>query len=506
MLSLPDSELERRLRAIPRARQIQIARQLKGHATVAERAKDCPISMAETVSRGYWNRAKHLELISSTIREAIDHNRRTKERRIVIIEAPPRHGKSEFCSKYFPSWYLGKYPDNRVMLASYEANFARSWGRKVRTIIEEFGQSLFGVTVSDAQQAAVDWEIAGHRGGMVTAGVGGPMTGRGADLLIVDDPIKNAEEAVSETIRESHWDWWQSTASTRIEPGGTAVIIATRWHTEDLSGRVIQDAERMGGESMPVVRVRLPAIAGDGDQLNRQPGQPLWPDRWPLKLLERRRDELDPYWWLALYQQEPTGDLHADWPATYFGPSIWFDDWPAPSEIVNRVVSVDPSLGKTDKADFSAIVKLAKDIHGVYWIEADLDRRPSARIVNDGLDHYRALDAVALGCETNQFQELLGQSFDAEAAKRGMNVWFCGINNHTNKMVRIRSLSPLLAAGRIRFKRASRGTQLLVDQLRGFPLANHDDGPDALEMAVRLCEHILRGQVVESDTYEQAVA
>lgn len=133
---------------------------------------------------------------------------------------PPRHGKSETVSRYLPAWYLGRFPDRRVMLASYEAHFAATWGRKARELLEQVGPEVFGVSVSERSAAASAWDIAGRRGGMVTAGVGGPLTGKGAHLLVIDDPVKNAEEAQSELLREKAFGWWRSTARTRLERGG----------------------------------------------------------------------------------------------------------------------------------------------------------------------------------------------------------------------------------------------------------------------------------------------
>jgi len=214
-----------------------------------------PAAWAKTVSRGGWQAADHLMEVNRQIM-AMLHSRTGA--RVLLIEAPPRHGKSEFISKYFPAWYLGMYPENRVMLTSYEANFARSWGRKARNVLDEFGKDWFNVTVSTEQKSAVDWET-NHGGGMVTAGVGGALTGRGANLLIIDDPIKNAEEAISETIRDKQWDWWQSTASTRLEPGGIVVVMATRWHKDDLIGKLLPAAESGEGGADPQT-----AASGDG--------------------------------------------------------------------------------------------------------------------------------------------------------------------------------------------------------------------------------------------------
>ena len=147
---------------------------------------------------------------------------------LLVIEAPPRHGKSELISHYLPAWYLGTHPDRQVILTGYESSFARTWGRKARGLLEEWGEALFGVRVRGNLRAANDWGLEGFRGGMLTAGAGGPLTGRGAHLLIVDDPIKNSSDACSEVLRDRLWDWWESTASTRLEPGGCAIVIATR--------------------------------------------------------------------------------------------------------------------------------------------------------------------------------------------------------------------------------------------------------------------------------------
>jgi hypothetical protein len=229
-----------------------------------------PGIFAARVSGGRWRMTRHLEAIDQAIVDTILGITPS----ILVIEAPPRHGKSELVSRYLPAWYLGLFPDKRVMLVGYAASFARSWGRKARSLLADHGHDAFGLEVDLSVRAAADWGLTGREGGMVTAGVGGPLTGRGADLLIIDDPIKNAEQAQSASIREDHWDWWQTTASTRIEPGGCAIIIATRWSDHDLSGRLIKAAEE--GDGCPVRRLRLPAIAEADDPLGRLPGEALW--------------------------------------------------------------------------------------------------------------------------------------------------------------------------------------------------------------------------------------
>jgi len=226
----------------------------------------------------------------------------------LMVFMPPRHGKSEMISKYFPAWYLGNMPTERVILASYEAEFAESWGRKARDLIEEYGDPFFGIRLSDTIRRANWWEIAGYGGGMFTAGVGGPITGKGANVLIIDDPVKNREEAESKTIRENTWNWWTSTAYTRLEPNGVVVLIMTRWHVDDLAGRLLRQQEEGGEEwdGEPWTVLSLPAIAEENDMLGRRPGEPLWPDRFDLQRLLSIKAAVGPYDWFSLYQQRPT--------------------------------------------------------------------------------------------------------------------------------------------------------------------------------------------------------
>lgn len=303
-----------------------------------------PACFASKVSRGRWRLVSHIDAIDRAIMDTI----RRRSAPILVIEAPPRHGKSELVSRYLPAWFLGRFPDKRVLLAAYGAGFARQWGRKARELLEEHGPSLFGVAVRGDLRSASEWGLVGREGGMVTSGVGGPMTGRGADLLIIDDPIKNSQQSDSETIRDSLWDWWQSTASTRIEPGGCAILIATRWNVDDLSGRLIRDSE--SGNGQKVSRLRLPALAEEHDVLGRSFGAALWPERYSSEYLERQRQALNPAWWQALYQQRPAAANSLGWEECYFGPDLWPEHWPDLFE--SAVVAVDPSIGESERCDY----------------------------------------------------------------------------------------------------------------------------------------------------------
>jgi len=203
-------------------------------------------------------------------------------------------------SRYFPAWYLSSFPDKRVILTSYEATFAASWGRHVRNTLAEAKRAGYtSVELAADSKAAASWNIEDHEGGMHTAGVGGAITGYGGDLLLIDDPVKGHAEAYSHTYRERAKEWYGSTFYSRAEPGAAIVIVATRWHQDDLPGWVLSNS----GEQWEVIS--LPALAEENDLLGREPGQALWPSRYDEVALAAIKREQGSYWWAALYQQRP---------------------------------------------------------------------------------------------------------------------------------------------------------------------------------------------------------
>jgi predicted phage terminase large subunit-like protein len=419
--------------------------------------------------------ARHLAAIDEAIVDTIQG----RSAPILVIEAPPRHGKSELVSRYLPAWYLGRYPGRRVMLVGYAASFARSWGRKARSLLTDHGGQTFGVEVDLSVRAAADWGLRGREGGMVTAGVGGPLTGRGANLLIIDDPIKNAEQAQSAVIRENQWDWWQTTASTRIEPGGCAIIIATRWNQGDLSGRLIKAAAEE--EGCPVRRLRLPAIAEADDPLGRLPGEALWPERWPIERLEHLRQQKDAHWWQALYQQQPAGNGRSTWPESYFGKHLRAEGFPGVFEL--SALALDPSQGRT-RGDFSAIVFVGVS-GGLMWVDASIERRPPEKSVSDAIDMALRYAPQAVVIESNAFQSLLAPEFDRQCRDRRVPpLPIHLVEQRVPKETRIQRLGPHLLREKLKL-RDTLDCQLLARQLREFPFGEHDDGPDALELAIR---------------------
>lgn len=256
--------------------------------------------MAERCSRGTYQRYRHVEIMDRAIQDAIDNGGR------LVLAASVRHSKSETASKWTPARFLGANPDKRVILAGHEAGFAARWGRAARDILTEYGPEVFGVTVARSSQAANRWDIDGHDGGMLTVGVGGSPIGRGADLMIIDDPVKSYADAMSPLVRERVKEWWTGTMASRVEPGGAVILIMARWHEDDLAGFLLREDPEAWRE------LRLPAICDDpaNDPMGRQLGEPLWPERWPLEDLKQRHREvsltLGEVVWLAQFQQRPT--------------------------------------------------------------------------------------------------------------------------------------------------------------------------------------------------------
>ncbi len=226
----------------------------------------------------------------------------------LLISIPPRHGKSELISHWLPVWFLANWPKKHIILASYEADFAASWGRKVRDTIQ--GNPSLGIRVREDVAGAAIFQLESG-GGMVTAGVGGPITGRGGDLIIVDDPIKNWQDANSIVYRQMLEAWWDTTLWTRREPGASVVVVMARWHRDDLIGWL----RRKGGE--PWEYIEMPALATGTfpDVLGRAEGEPLWPERYSREALEVTQVESREVAWAALYQQHPeesAGDCYFD--------------------------------------------------------------------------------------------------------------------------------------------------------------------------------------------------
>ena len=253
----------------------------------------------ELVHRGRYRSAQHTRYIAERLTRV---ERGTLKRLMIFL--PPRHSKSMTVSESFPSYFIGRDPDRRVILTSYGDSLARRFGKANRDKLDDFGKRLFNITIDSSNSSVTNWSIEGHRGGMISSGIGSGITGEGADCLIIDDPIKNRQEANSQTFRDRIWNEWQSTLYTRLHPGGSVIIILTRWHEDDLAGRLLNPDY---GEVEDWEIIRLPAEAEENDPLGRTPGTPLWPEiGFDAEWMEKTKAMVGSGVWNALYQQRPS--------------------------------------------------------------------------------------------------------------------------------------------------------------------------------------------------------
>ncbi|MEW9521788.1 terminase large subunit domain-containing protein [Streptomyces tubercidicus] len=326
-----------------------------------------PGSLAAVLTEGKEMQAPHLDLI-----DRIYGRIAAGERLRVMVTMPPRAGKSRRTSRWGPVWYLRKQPDHRFMLASYAAHLADDHGRWVRNTITEYAPTL-GVDLRYGSQAANRFDIAGHEGGMVTAGVGGALTGRGAHVAAVDDPFKGSEDAGSPTQRDRVWDWWQSVLLTRLEPQGSVLLVNTRWDDDDLSGRLLKE------EPDDWIVIDLPALAlTDDDPLGRKPGEALWPDRYSADDYARIRKSVGERVWWALYQQQPRPLEGGVWQWAWITAHRVSPVALRGIDLTRIVVAIDPSGGAGTANDETGIIGAGRNGAGELYLLADKSGRHGA--------------------------------------------------------------------------------------------------------------------------------
>ncbi len=361
----------------------------------------------------------------------------------------------------------------RIILASYEADFAATWGRKARDLLEEYGPSLFDIKVSGKSSAANRWDIEGYEGGMVTAGVNGPITGRGADIGIIDDPVKNDQEAMSVTYQERTWEWYKSTFRTRLQRDGAIILIMTRWHENDLAGKLLA-AQEEDGEKWDVIS--LPAMAEESDALGRPLGQVLCPDLFTKEALESIKTAVGSYWWASLYQQRPSpaegGIIKRDWWQYYRQAPSRFDEviqsWDcAFKETKDSSYVVGQVWGRRgadkylldqvrDRMGFTATIYAIKSL-STKWPEA------RAKLIEDKANGPAVIDLLK-----NEVSGLIP------------------VNPEGGKIVRAQAASPDIEAGNIYLPETSIAPWVhdFVEECAAFPNGATDDQVDAMSQAL----------------------
>ena len=434
-----------------------------------------PSLWAEKCSQGKWKMFRHTAMVDHYLTEVAVG----RIKRLMVLE-PPGHGKTVQISHWFPAWYLGMNPQHTLLLVSYGKDLAREASEISRDILRDHGPEYVGFGIDGRRSAGAAWQVGGHGGGMRAVGMGGTVTGRHPNGIIADDLVKDASAALSAVQRESAWKWWQSTLINRLMPDGWIIVTGYRWHNDDLLGRILADGQKRGE---PWTVLRLPAVAEEDDPLDRRPGDALWPEVWPLKKLQQHR--ASPYWWAAQYALDPRNEGGVEWPPEWFGRGIWFDEWPTGGQ---RVATCDSSKGKGGRSgDYSAIIKSVwKD--GTLYVDADManDRNPPT-IAETVVETQAEFKSHAFGLEEEFGGEVLAAMVQEIANRRKLPIPLVLVaTGGVKKEIRIQRLGSYLQRGVIRFKNGSPGAKLLVRQLEEFPISDHDDGPDALEMNIRI--------------------
>lgn len=437
------------------------------------------------------------------------------EIRFLVIEAPPRHSKSVHVSQLFPAYVVGKNPDRSVIVSSYSGDLAVKHGRETRNIIVgDAYQKLFKTRLAPdskakgtwntqkyvpSQQAGLEGVWKNAKGAYNAAGVGGSITGKGADFFVVDDSLKDRKEAESQLIRDNVHSWFKSVARTRLTPNGAMVVMGTRWHQDDLQGRLLSedvwvdyfDFLKNGLGDAKWVRLRLMAIAEEAEP-HRQAGEALWPDRYGLAELADIKKSLGPYEWEALYQQRPISSETQEFKPTWY-------KYRTHTEVEqlkrkHRLLSIDTAVSKSASADFTGFCDNLIDTENYWNIKAwKLKIAPDALI--EMLFSLHLLNKYdRIGIEEGMYSLVIKPFLDKAQRERGIYLPIVPLkHNSTQKEVRIRGLIPPYAAGGI-YHIEGECSELEFEQA-AFPNGKHDDVVDATAYQTQLMEGLTGGKL-----------
>ncbi len=410
----------------------------------------------------------------------------------LIIQMPPRHGKTLHVSQALPAWVFGRNPRAQIILASYGAELAEENSRKARSFVRS-DVWPFECRVSEESRAQNRWHT--DAGGILIAtGCEGAVTGRGANYLIIDDPIRDRAEADSELIRKRLWDWWTDVARTRLMPKARVILASTRWHFDDLTGRILNTED---GKRWTVLS--LPAIAEQGDVLGRKPGEALWPEWFPIDALPSvERGEMSSRSFEALFQQRPSSEQGG------LFKRLWFEnhfDGPLPvimdritqkagtpfEEIIERprrfevIGAIDCASKTTLNADFSVIAIVATDGRDFYCLDIVRHRCEFPELVAMTIETFRKWSPSRLYIEDTSNGTPLIQELRRSSALPVIPVTVKG-----SKVARAEATTAWFESSRVKFPSGAPWLSDLVDEYGTFPLGRHDDQVDALTMALRL--------------------
>lgn len=411
----------------------------------------------------------------------------------LIVMMPPRHGKSELCSIQFPAWLIGRNKDRHIIQASYSADLAVDFGRQTRNLIAatEYN-NLFKTKLSEDSQAKGKWNTNG-RGAYNAVGVGGATTGKGADFLIIDDPIKNRQDADSEVIRESQWSWYRSTARTRLSPNGAIVIVITRWHEDDLVGRIL------ASENAHLWTIlKLPAIAIE-DEEQRKKGEPLWASKFSIKNLEETKVDLGSFEWSSLYQQEPVDEESREFKQAWFK----YKKWEEVEKLKTRnFATIDTALSRNAKSDYTGVTRNYVDIENNWHLKSYRYRINSKDLIDlVFLLHEEGFEKI--GIEEGAYLAAVEPFLKDEMKKRNSFPNVVTLKHGgTMKETRIRGLIPRYESGTIYHVDAPD----LENELAKFPKGTYDDCADAAAYQLQIAQApealspaVIRSRIMERE-------
>lgn len=442
-----------------------------------------PWPFAQKHSQGAWKPYSYLKYISQRISDVLWKARFTGLGGRIIVTMPPRHGKSEFISHWVPSWYVSKFPQNRVIITTYEENFAKYWGGRVRNTIEYLPPPKVGI--SQDTRAKGEW-VTRRGGGMLSAGVGGPITGRGFDLGIIDDPVKNWIEAQSKTVRKNVIDWFNSTFYTRQEPGATIILLMTRWHENDLAGYLINEHE----DDWELIN--FPAIAEGIDELGRKDGDALCPERYDEEALARIKRAVGSMVWAGLYQQRPAPPEGQIWKSEYW---MWYKAKPFFQYILQ---SWDTAFKDDPEAAYTACTTWGIGQKGYYLLDVyrerlqypDLKRRITSRA-----DKWKP--------RTILVEDKASGTSAAQDLKRNTRLPIIPVpvSARESKKIRGQIAASAAEAGLIYLPTRESWLSDYLDEMTNFPNSENSDQADSTSQAIDYLEQKRGGVISEAKIF-----
>lgn len=397
----------------------------------------------------------------------------------VIINIAPRMGKSEFSSYLFPAFFLGNYPDKKIIMGTHTASLSEDFGRRVRNLIdgEEFRELFPKTLVADDQKAAGKWST-GAGGQYYAAGVGGALAGRGADLFVIDDPHSEQDvKANSRLAFDTAWAWFQTGPLQRLMPNGAIIVIMTRWGKLDLTGRLI-DYQTKNPDSEPWEIVELPAILNEGSDNEKS----LWPEQWPLESLKQKKAGLDPQYWNAQYMQNPTSNQAAIISRKLW--RIWEGSEPPKCEYI--IQSWDTAFEAKTTADYSACTTWGvfyneeeNNTAQVILLDAFKDRMQFPELKQVAYKHYKEWDPDAFLVE----KKAAGAPLIQELRNMGIPVSEFTPSRGNDKIVRVNAIADLFQSGKV-WAPDTRWAREVIEEVASFPNGDNDDYVDTTSQAL----------------------